>query len=139
MRFDIDKENSSTGCSTSQSRFRRCRRPSATLPFKWGFRFSTTAKAFCLWISNVICVANQLCILIYPPVAFDGVVVEFDVEFIPSILRPPPLQPVKQDGMVFQSRMLSPSVTKLEWLEVKYSKVTNKFMPKYLFRRVHTE
>jgi hypothetical protein len=82
-----------------------------------------------------MCVANELPILICTPVSLDAAVVEFDVEFITSILRPPSLQPVKQDGIAFQSRMLSPNVTKLEWLEVKYMKVTNKFMPRYLSRK----
>jgi len=66
-------------------------------------------------------------------VSFDRIVVEVDVGFLKSILRPPSLQPVKRDVNSFESRMLPYLVTRLEWLEVKYM-VTKKFMLSYLSR-----
>jgi hypothetical protein len=132
MRFHIDKENSSTSCSTSQSRFRRCRRPSSTMPFKWGFRCSTTAKTFCLWMWNVMCVANQLSMLRCTPVPFERVVVEVDVEFPKSIFRPPSLQPLKGDGTASWPGRLSYCNSQLEWLDDHYVKSPSNFMEKYL-------
>lgn len=133
MCFHMDDRNTLTGCSSSQSRFRRWRRRSATIPFKWSFRCSTTAKKFWSSIWTLICVANQLPILNCTRVSFDRIVVEVDVGFLKSILRPPSLQPVKRDVNSFESRMLPYLVTRLEWLEVKYM-VTKKFMLSYLSR-----
>jgi hypothetical protein len=133
MRFQIDKQDSSTCCSTPQSRFRRWRRRSATRPFKWSFRCSTTAKECCLWIWKVICVANELSILRCSPVSIERVVVEVDVGFRNAILRPPSRQPLKRDGNASQARLFTYSYSLLEWLEVKCMKVTRKFMSPYLF------
>jgi hypothetical protein len=132
MRFQIDKENSSTSCSASQSRFRRCRRRSATIPFKWSFRCSTTPKTFCLWIWNVICVANQLSTLRWTPVFFGRVVVEVDLEFTKSILRHPSRQLVRRDGNASQYRLFSYINRQLEWLDVHHMKSSPNFMEKYL-------
>lgn len=142
MRFHIDNPNSSTGCFVPRSRFRRWRRRTqrATISFKWRFRYLETVKKSSLSMWNLRSVANTLSRLRSIPFSFGLVVVGVDVKFTHAILRPPSLQRFKRYWNGSQRRWLSYKGKKLEYLDVKYMKVTRKLMPKYLLcRRVETK